>query len=105
MKIGFKNLRQIFSYLWLSLSNMPMTRTARWKFIRKSGVRFLPPENPAERQVYFIGTGVTWDSTHPELIEVGNDAHITNGCVILTHYFTLDERGWVNWHHGKVIIG
>ncbi|MEE0979443.1 MAG: acyltransferase [Muribaculaceae bacterium] len=105
MKFGFKNFRQVIGYIWLRLSNLPMPRTKRHSFIKHSGVKFLPPSNPLERNVYFIGTNVTWDSVHPELIEVGNNAHITNGCVILTHYFTLDERGWVNWHHGKVKIG
>ncbi|MBJ2183787.1 MAG: acyltransferase [Muribaculaceae bacterium] len=105
MKIGYKNTRKIIGYIWLRLSNMPMNRTKRWYFIKKAGVKFLPPSNPQERHIYFIGTNVTWDSAHPELIEVGNNAHITNGCVILTHYFTLDHRGWVNWHHGKVSIG
>ncbi len=92
------------AYIWLRISNFPMTRTFRWKFVRKAGIKFLPPTNISENQIYFIGNNVTWDSAHPELISIGNNAHITNGCVILTHYFTLDQRGWVNWHHGKVNI-
>lgn len=105
MKIGFKNLKQLVGYFWLSLSNLPMPRTLRFKFVSLAGVKFLPPSHTSERNIYFIGKNVTWDSAHPELIEIGNNAHITNGCVILTHYFTLDKKGWINWHHGSVRIG
>lgn len=104
MKIGHKNLKQIIGYIWLGLSNFPMNRTMRWKLVRHSGVKFLPPNNEKDKRIYFIGTNVTWDSAHPELIEICNNAHITNGCVLLTHYFTLDNRGWVNWHHGRIKI-
>lgn len=105
MKLGFKSFRQLLGYFWLSVSGLPMPRTSRAFFVAKAGVKFLPPNNVTDRHIYFIGKNVTWDSAHPELIEIGNNAHITNGCVILTHYFTLDNRGWINWHHGKVSIG
>lgn len=105
MRIGYKNFKQLKSYFWLSLSNLPLNRTIRWRFVRLAGVYFLPPNNKSDLRGYFIGKNITWDSVHPELIEIGNNAHITNGCVLLTHYFTLDERGWVKWHYGKICIG
>lgn len=105
MLVSNKSFKQLVGYLWLSISNLPMPRTTRAKFIKLAGVNFMRPQRKSDKNIYFIGKNVTWDSAHPELIYVGNNAHITNGCVILTHYFTLDNRGWVNWHHGKVYIG
>lgn len=105
MRISFKNFHQIIGYFWLMISNLPMPRTNRAWFISKAGVNFRPPKNTSDRHIYFIGKNVTWDSAHPELISIGNNAHITNGCVLLTHYFTLNEKGWINWHYGKINIG
>lgn len=105
MKIGYKNIRQLISYFWLLIANLPMSRGFRWKIVRKAGVKFIPPESNTERRVYFIGKNVTWDGVYPDDIEIGNNAHIANGSVILSHYFTLDKRGWCIYKHGKVTIG
>lgn len=47
---------------------------------------------------------MTWDSAYPEEIEIGNNVHITTGCVLLTHYMTINEKGWIEWHRGHIKI-
>lgn len=105
MKIGFKSFRQPISYFWLMCANLPMSRGFRWRFVKRAGVKFLPPAKPNDRRCYFVGKNVTWDGVYPEDIEIGNNAHIINGSVILSHYFTIDERGRCVYKHGKVVIG
>ena len=105
MKIGYKNFHQLISYFWMMISNLPMSRGIRWKIVKMGGVKCLPPDNPNDKRIYFVGKNVSWDGVYPEEIEIGNNAHITNGCVILSHYFTIDHRGWTIYKHGKVRIG
>lgn len=105
MRIGFKNFHQLMAYLWLMISNLPMSRGIRWHIVKMAGVKFIPPSNPKDRRVYFIGKNVSWDGVYPEKIEIGNNAHIASGCVILSHYLTIDHRGWVIYKHGEVKLG
>ena len=56
------------------------------------------------KKFVYIGDGVVWDTAYPEEIEIGNNVHITTGCVLLTHYMTIDNRGWIKWHRGHIKI-
>lgn len=104
MKLYFKTFKQIRGWIWLKISNLPMPRTKRSFFIKKAGVKFLPPGKYSDKPFTSIGENVTWDSAYPQNIEIGNAVHITNGCVLLTHYFTRDKRGWIEWHQGHIKI-
>lgn len=39
----------------------------------------------------FIGSNVTFDSMHPELIEIGEHVKITSGTKILSHFYNPDN--------------
>lgn len=100
--LRFKTFKKIRQYLWLQLSNLPMPGHWRWKIVRMGGVKFLLSNSCDE--FIFIGKGVVWDTAYPEEIEIGNGVHITTGCVLLTHYMTTDNRGWIHWHKGHIKI-
>ncbi len=52
---------------------------------------------------HFIGRCVQFDTTHPEMISIGNHVHITEGSIILTHYLDTKSAG-VKWMFGEVMI-
>ena len=103
MKLGLKSFKKIGGWLCQRIANLPMAGNWRWWFIRYSGVKFHIPEGGGRHFVY-IGNDVTWDSAYPEEIEIGNNVHITTGCVLLTHYMTINEKGWIEWHRGHIKI-
>lgn len=102
MKLGFKSFRKIVGWLCLRIANLPMSGNWRWRFVRLSGVKFHIPSGT--RHFVYIGNDVTWDSAYPEEIEIGNNVHITTGCVLLTHYMTINDKGWIEWHRGHIKI-
>ena len=102
MKIGFKSLGKIKNYFFLRLSNLPMPGHWRWKFVKLGGVN-IRVSNSCKRFIY-IGDGVVWDTAYPEEIEIGNNVHITTGCVLLTHYMSIDSHGRIKWHRGHIKI-
>lgn len=104
MKIGFKSFKQIVGYIWLMLANLPMPINKRWKFIKLAGVKFTKPSKEGQRRFVAIGKDVTFDTARPWLIEIGNGAHITTGCVILTHFLKVLPNGFLEWEHGPVKI-
>ena len=103
MRLGFKSPRGVFRKFMMLLSNLPMPGHWRWKLVRLGGVK-IKDVSQGERRFIFIGEGVTFDSQHPEDIEIGNFVHITTGCVLLSHYMDISDGG-INWKHGKITIG
>ena len=103
MKIGFKSVRQIISYLWMMVANLPMSGTFRWRFIKLAGVKFSTLAT-SEKRFVFIGKDVVFDTARPWLIEIGNNVHITTGSLLLTHYMEIDSNGWIEWHSGSIKI-
>ena len=59
-----------------------------------------------EARLIFIGDDVTFDSVHPELIEIGNGSVIAHGCLILTHFIdsSVAAPGYTE-KYGDVKIG
>jgi len=70
----------------------------RSKVIRLAGVKILPDATSV-----FVGRGVVFDSIHPELITIEDHTHITEGCVILTHYLDTTVNT-ISWRYGSVHI-
>lgn len=102
MKIGFKSFNQIISYLFLKLSNLPMPGHWRWKILKHAGIKFRIPETG--KHFVYIGENVCWYSAYPEEIEIGNNCHITTGCVLLTHSLSVNSQGLVTWRRGHIKI-
>lgn len=75
----------------------------RWRIVKFGGVKFCNTETNDNRFI-FIGDNVVWDTAYPEEIEIGNHVHITTGCVLLTHYMSIDNQGWLSWHKGHIKI-
>jgi hypothetical protein len=103
MKLGFKSAKKVWRYFFLHFSNLPMPGHWRWKVCKLGGIKFSDSKDNKDHFV-FIGDNITWDTAYPEEIEIGNHVHITTGCVLLTHYMSLDERGWITWHKGHIKI-
>ncbi len=103
MKLGFKSLRKIRNYLFLRISNLPMPGQWRWHIVKLGGVIFNISAN-CDDIFIFLGDDIVWDTAYPDEIEIGNHVHITAGCTLLTHYMTIDHRGWITWHKGHIKI-
>lgn len=103
MKIGHKSLKKIWRYIMLHISNFPMPGHWRWHFVRMGGVNFNISANCKDKFI-FIGNNIVWDTAYPEEIEIQNHVHITTGCVLLTHYMSIDHRGWIKWKKGHIKI-
>ena len=85
----------------LFLSNLPMPGRWRYIFVKLGGVKFNLPSN--EKHIVFIGRNVTFDSMFPESIIIENFAHITDGCVLLTHLLSVDKDD-IYFTQGEIII-
>lgn len=90
-------IRKIF----LTLATLPMPGRWRFHFVKMGGVKFNLPKD--EKNVVFIGRNVSFDSMYPDAIEIGNYAHITDGCVLLTHLLSVDKND-IYWTRGKIVI-
>ncbi len=90
---SFKHLKSVIAF---SLMDIPMRGRLRAKFAKLGGVII---DNQA-----FIGKGVVFDTLYPEKIFIGNNVHITSGCVLLTHYLDTSKDG-VCFTSGSIIIG
>lgn len=99
----FKSLKKVSWWIWARIAHLPMPGHWRWRFVKLSGVTVCPPPSYAKRFI-FIGDNVTFDSAYPEEIEIGNNVHITVGCVILSHFMALLPSGHIKWTKGKVKI-
>lgn len=58
----------------------------------------------------FIGYGVWFDFNHADLIEIGNNVHVTNMCLLLCHqrdlddYFVGTDASSLRYKKNKIII-
>lgn len=97
----FKYLKSMFRkksirVFYMRLSNLlPLTGFQRVKFVRKGGVN-------AEDGCW-IGSRVSFDTVHPELITIEKEAIVTAGTTILTHYLDVQQKD-IAWRYGKVHI-
>ena len=83
--MGRYNIIRLKNIFWLRLAkNFPCTGQQRAKIVRLGGVVI------KDYKTTFIGENVIFDTYRPDLITVGTHVHITNGCIILTHY--IDSR-------------
>lgn len=89
----FKQIKTVF---WFSLMNLPMRGRLRSKLAKMGGVCI-------DKRA-FIGKNVVFDTLYPEKIIIGNNVHITNGCVLLTHYFDTSKEG-IHFTSGSITIG
>ena len=91
------DLKKIKANICFAISNLPMKRQIRWRFVKWAGVEMADDHS-------LIGENVTFDRVYPQNIHLGKRVHITNGVVILTHYLVVEGQG-VNWRSGHVYIG
>lgn len=89
----FERLKQMF-YMWLA-KTLPLQAHMRSKLVNKGGVN-INGKCLIYRNVYF-------DSVAPHLITIEKGVRITQGTVILTHFFDPSQKG-VNFRLGKVHI-
>lgn len=68
---------------------MPSRKVRPW-FLRRANVNF------KDYKTVFVGGGCVFDTNHPENIFIGNYTHITNGVVILMHYYSTRERKFLS---------
>lgn len=90
--IRLKNL------IFLSLAQLPMP-SKKWRplFYKLGGVQITDYQNT------FIGRGVVIDTNNPQLITIESGAYITNGCVLLSHFFDVN-RPTAKFTFGKILI-
>lgn len=75
---------RIFRQVVWSLLRLPLPGYWRGYLIGLGGIKRLI--HSGERLRIFIGSNVSFDTYHPELIEIGNGTTISVGSVILSHY-------------------
>lgn len=90
---SFKHLRAVIAF---SLMRLPMRGRWRGKLAKWGGVGI---DNQC-----FIGESVVLDTLYPELISIGNNVHLTKGCVLLTHYLDTSKNG-IHFTSGTIEIG
>jgi len=93
--MNFKRIKSIF---FLKILKLPLKGTARYKYARLAGINI--PRNP---EFIFIGEGVVFDSIHPELITIEDHVHITDACILLTHFLDTSKQD-IEWQYGKIHI-
>lgn len=91
-------MRRIRNFFFLRIGNSKwLPSKFRATIIRWSGVKI--------GYKSFIGSGASFDSEHPEDIEIGDYCAITSGVKIITHY-VHSAKGKGHWYtRGKVKIG
>lgn len=74
--------KRIYQRIWLLLSNLPMSgHGVRPLFVKMGGgVKIMDPKHT------FIGTGIDWDTVHPDKIIIESGVRITARSCILTHF-------------------
>lgn len=90
-------LKRLKTFLFLTLSKLPMKGQVRCRLVKWGGV-------DCTYNSAYIGRGVLFDSMYPENIHIGKRVHITARCVILTHYLDTSQKG-IHWISGHVYIG
>lgn len=53
----------------------------------------------------FIGHNVYLDNLHPELISIGDDVIITDGCKLITHFIDISFKDNHHQYTGNLVIG
>lgn len=61
--------------------------------------------NILNKKCTYIGAGVIFDSLYPENIEIGSHAHVTMGCIFLTHSLDTKNPNGINWKQSHIKIG
>ena len=98
----FQSFGRVRKYLSLKLlALIPMSGELRYKCLRFIGVKILGKTG-------FVGKDVSLDTIRPDLIEIEENAYITEGTIIYTHYliannFALKKGSWFRF--GSVHIG
>ena len=88
-------LKNLLFLFFAKSAPMPSRKVRPW-FLRRANV------NLKDYKTVFVGGGCVFDTNHPENIFIGNYTYITNGVVILTHYYSTRER---KFFVGNVNIG
>lgn len=77
----YLTFKRIYQRVWLLLSNLPMSgHGVRPWFVKMGGVKIMDPKRT------FIGTGIGWDTVHPEKIIIESGVRLTARSCILTHF-------------------
>ena len=90
-------INHLFTCFVFAIANLPMKRKWRPILYSLGGV-----EINGKHQL--IGRNVVMDTVYPSSISLGSNVHITNGCVLLTHYLDT-ESDFINWKYGSLSIG
>ena len=90
-------VKHLITELAFAFMHLPMKGQWRPFFAKMGGVKF-----SGSRQ--YIGRGVSFDAMAPDRIHVGDLVHITEGCMILTHYLDTTRDG-IHFKIGDVFIG
>lgn len=77
--------KRMYRKLWLSIAGLPMLPQHRAKVLKLGGIKV--------KGRAFIYGGVLFDTVAPNNIYVGNNAVITAGAKILTHYLDPSVEG------------
>lgn len=89
------SLLRFWRKLMVTLSMSPFIHSKlRLKMLKMGGVKF--------KGSAFIGTNVTFDGIHPELITIGHGTIITTGTCVLTHFYSTKDT---SFYLGAVNIG
>lgn len=92
------NFQLIKKLIFIRILKFPMKGTARAKYARLAGINI--PRHP---EFIYIGDGVVFDSLHPELISIEDHVHITDSCILLTHYLDTSNNE-IYWKYGAIHI-
>lgn len=87
-------LRKFF----LLCSHLPLLPHHRWIFLKMGGVRF-----SHKYPKVFLYRNITIDTVRPDLIEIGNQVAIAEGCKIITHFLDPSQKGRM-YRYGNVKI-
>ena len=90
-------LKHLKSCLAFAIMQLPMSRMTRYHFAKMGGVKI-------KGNHVLIGANVRFDTVYPQNIVIGNNVHITERCVFLTHYLDTAKDG-INWLPGHIEIG
>ena len=88
--------KRLWRKFWIGLANLPMLPQLRARLLKLGGV-----DIKGNAMIY---GGVTIDTVAPENIHIGNNAAITFGVKILTHYLDPSQPGR-HFRLGDVYIG
>ena len=89
-------MRKLKTNILMALMNLPMKRQHRWRFAKWGGVNI--------NKGCYIGRNVTFDTMYPNKMTFGNNVHIADGCVFLTHYLDTTQDG-IHFVTGEITVG